>query len=63
MITTQALDTTKYSILETKDLDLSRNFYKLLHKKKYHTALTQAFCDFIEKDINGCDIRLENFSI
>ncbi|ABK89295.1 LysR family transcriptional regulator [Francisella tularensis subsp. novicida] len=63
VITTQALDTTKYSILETKDLDLSRNFYKLLHKKKYHTALTQAFCDFIEKDINGCDIRLENFSI
>lgn len=33
VITTQALDTTKYSILETKDLDLSRNFYKLLHKK------------------------------
>ncbi|MDE4959674.1 LysR family transcriptional regulator, partial [Francisella tularensis subsp. holarctica] len=31
--------------------------------KKYHTALTQAFCDFIENDIKGCDIRLENFSI
>ncbi|AEB28213.1 LysR substrate-binding domain-containing protein [Francisella hispaniensis] len=50
VITTQGLDATKYNILETKDLDLTRNFYKLLHKKKYHTALTQAFCDFIEKD-------------
>ncbi|APC92135.1 MULTISPECIES: LysR substrate-binding domain-containing protein [Francisella] len=51
VITTQALDATKYSILEATDLDLTRNFYKLLHKKKYHTALTQAFCDFIAEDI------------
>ncbi|AFJ42919.1 LysR substrate-binding domain-containing protein [Francisella orientalis] len=51
VITTQALDTAKYCILETKELDLSRNFYKLLHEKKYHTALTQAFCKFIEDDI------------
>ena len=51
VITTQALDITKYCILETKELDLSRNFYKLLHEKKYHTALTQAFCKFIEDDI------------
>lgn len=51
VITAQALDTTKYCILETKELDLSRNFYKLLHEKKYHTALTQAFCKFIEDDI------------
>ncbi|MEY8702444.1 LysR substrate-binding domain-containing protein [Francisella philomiragia] len=51
VITTQALDTTKYCILETKELDLSRNFYKLLHEKKYHTALTQAFCKFVEDDI------------
>lgn len=51
VITTQALDTTKYCILETKELDLSRNFYKLLHEKKYHTELTQAFCKFVEDDI------------
>ena len=51
VITTQALDTTKYCILETKELDLSRNFYKLLHEKEYQTALTQAFCKFIEDDI------------
>ncbi|MDE5012611.1 LysR family transcriptional regulator, partial [Francisella tularensis subsp. holarctica] len=53
VITTQALDTTKYSILETKDLELSRNFYKLLHKKKSHTDITQELCDYIEKYING----------
>ncbi|AIT09320.1 LysR family transcriptional regulator [Candidatus Francisella endociliophora] len=52
IITQQAWDTNKYSILEVKDLDLTRNFYKLLHKKKYHTALTKAFCEFMEQEIN-----------
>lgn len=37
--------------IKTGELDLNRNFYKLLHKKKYHTSLTKAFCDFIENDI------------
>lgn len=52
VITEQAWNDNKYSILEIKDIDLTRNFYKLLHKKKYHTALTKIFCDFIEKDFN-----------
>ena len=51
VITTQAWNLDKYCSLDIKDLDLSRNFYKLLHNKKYHTHLTQAFCDFIEKNI------------
>lgn len=48
IITKQAWDADKYSVIEIKELDLTRNFYKLLHKKKYHTALTKAFCDFID---------------
>lgn len=47
VIIKQAWDSDKYSSLEVKGLDLSRNFYKLLHNKKYHTHLTQSFCDFI----------------
>ena len=47
----QVWDSNKYNSLDVKGLDLSRNFYKLLHNKKYHTHLTKAFCDFIEKDI------------
>ena len=53
VITTQAWNLDKYSSLDVKGLDLSRNFYKLLHNKKYHTHLTQAFCDFIESDIQS----------
>jgi DNA-binding transcriptional LysR family regulator len=37
--------------IKTDELKLDRNFYKLLHKKKYHTNITRAFCDFIEKNI------------
>jgi hypothetical protein len=48
VITTQAWNLDKYSSLDVKGLDLSRNYYKLLHNKKYHTHLTQAFCDFVE---------------
>jgi DNA-binding transcriptional LysR family regulator len=50
VITTQAWNLDKYSSLDVKGLDLSRNFYKLLHNKKYHTHLTQAFCDFVESN-------------
>ncbi len=51
VIITQAWNLDKYSSLDVQGLDLSRNFYKLLHNKKYYTHLTQAFCDFIENDI------------
>lgn len=51
VIITQAWNIDKYHSLEVKGLDLSRNFYKLLHNKKYHTHLTQAFCDFIESGV------------
>ncbi|QLE79517.1 LysR family transcriptional regulator [Francisella sp. Scap27] len=37
--------------IKTNELDLSRNFYKLLHKNKYHTNLTETFCKFVESDI------------
>lgn len=52
IITQQAWDKGKYCTLDVKDLDLSRNFYKLLHNKKYHTTLTKAFCEFMEKDLS-----------
>ena len=50
VITTQAWNLDQYSSLDVKGLELSRNFYKLLHNKKYHTHLTQAFCVFVESD-------------
>lgn len=51
VIITQAWNLDKYNSLDIEELDLSRNFYKLLHNEKYHTHLTQAFCDFIENDV------------
>lgn len=51
IITNHSEDTSKYKVLEVQDLDLRRNLYKLLHKKKYHTTLTKSFCDFIEESI------------
>ncbi|QIV94829.1 LysR substrate-binding domain-containing protein [Allofrancisella frigidaquae] len=49
-IVEQSWDATQYQILDTKDLNLKRNFYKLLHKTKYHTNLTQTFCHFLEEE-------------
>ena len=51
IITNHSEDANIYKILEVQDLDLRRNLYKLLHNKKYHTALTKGFCDFIEENI------------
>ncbi|MED7818714.1 MULTISPECIES: LysR family transcriptional regulator [unclassified Francisella] len=51
IITNHSEDINNYKILEVQDLDLRRNLYKLLHKKKYHTALTKKFCEFIEEKI------------
>ncbi|WP_150466717.1 LysR substrate-binding domain-containing protein [Francisella sp. SYW-9] len=51
IITNYSEDTSKYKILKVQDLDLRRNLYRLLHKKKYHTALTKTFCDFIEENL------------
>ncbi|MED7787719.1 LysR substrate-binding domain-containing protein [Francisella sp. 19X1-34] len=51
IITSHSEDTNRYKVLEIQDLDLRRNLYKLLHKKKYHTTLTKAFCDFIEENL------------
>jgi DNA-binding transcriptional LysR family regulator len=51
IITNYSEDTYRYQVLEVQDLDLRRNLYRLLHKKKYHTALTKAFCDFIEENL------------
>lgn len=51
IITNHSENTNRYKVLEIQDLDLRRNLYKLLHKKKYHTALTKTFCDFIEENL------------
>ena len=51
IITNHSEDANIYKIFEVQDLDLRRNLYKLLHNKKYHTALTKGFCDFIEENI------------
>ncbi|AJC48177.1 LysR family transcriptional regulator [Allofrancisella guangzhouensis] len=49
-IVEQAWNTAQYQILDVKDLNLKRNFYKLLHKTKYHTKLVGTFCQFLEKE-------------
>lgn len=43
----ESADIQKFKILKVDGLDLSREFYLLLNKKKYHTNLTKAFSDFI----------------